>query len=325
MKTLISVPTPDLQIGFSFALEQIREAYLQEALGTTISLLDISHVDKELTKYVSKKSLSELAKVGLRGELLFPVPIILKANPQLIAYYRLLLGFSKKEFYQTENGLSRFKSLEEKNVLSSSNEILLPKLCLSLVKSAENLLEGIGIKRISKSLFDDLTLLTLGPFLRGNDNVKKGINSIRIVFDIISKIVTKQTISSNKSQIKIKNAAGRYVYIEFSSDPDIIIREEMSENNYRNMIAIEVKGGTDFSNIHNRIGEAEKSHQKARSEGFVECWTIVNVDKMDKHQANKESPSTNNFYIISKLKNKKDEEFIDFENRIISLTGISNA
>jgi hypothetical protein len=30
---------------------------------------------------------------------------------------------------------------------------------------------------------------------------------------------------------------------------------------------------TDFSNIHNRIGEAEKSHQKARQTGYTEVAT----------------------------------------------------
>lgn len=50
--------------------------------------------------------------------------------------------------------------------------------------------------------------------------------------------------------------------IEFAPDPDIVIREEFSKGKYRNIITIEVKGGTDFSNIHNRVGEAEKSHQR---------------------------------------------------------------
>jgi hypothetical protein len=39
----------------------------------------------------------------------------------------------------------------------------------------------------------------------------------------------------------------------------------------RSLAAIEIKGGRDYSNIHNRIGEAEKSHQKAEKQGYVEC------------------------------------------------------
>ncbi len=80
--------------------------------------------------------------------------------------------------------------------------------------------------------------------------------------------------------------------------------------------------GTDFSNIHNRIGEAEKSHQKARQAGFVECWTIVNVDNVDMRMARQESPSTNRFYRISELKRGEGGEFRDFRSRVLSLVGI---
>ena len=46
---------------------------------------------------------------------------------------------------------------------------------------------------------------------------------------------------------------------------------------YNNRIAIEIKGGTDVSNLHNRLGEAEKSHQNARLLGFTQFWTIINL------------------------------------------------
>ena len=101
-----------------------------------------------------------------------------------------------------------------------------------------------------------------------------------------------------------------------------MIREVMAEKRYRNIIAMEIKGGIDFANIHNRIGEAEKSHQKARQVGFVECWTIVNVDKIDMDMAHRESPSTNRFYRISQIATGAGEEFKDFRRRIIALTGI---
>jgi hypothetical protein len=84
--------------------------------------------------------------------------------------------------------------------------------------------------------------------------------------------------------------------IEFTSDPDIVIREEIGESRYRNIVAVKVKGGKDFSNIHNRVGEAEKSHQKVRQSDYVECWTVVNVDRIDIEMAKRESPSTNDFY-----------------------------
>jgi len=261
-----------------------------------------------------------LARHGLRGELVFSVPHLLENSPKLIAYYRLLLGFSQKAFYSSDFGLSGFKSMEGKGFLSANTRKLLPELCNSLIKSSCLLLDGIGTDRVSKQLLDDLTLLTVGPQLRGGANVRKGVVGIVKVFEAIHKIVKRGATLSSESKIETLNAAGRKVVIEFAPDPDIVIREEISPQTYRNIIAIEVKGGTDFSNIHNRIGEAEKSHQKAKARGYVECWTVVNVDRIDLPMAHQESPSTNRFYLLSDL-SSESAEYQDFRARIISLTG----
>ncbi len=318
----ITIPSPDLQIDFSFALERIRKSFLQEGLRETIANLQVSDIDKELSAFVPSKFLSILACRGLRGELVFPVPCLFMKNPRLLGYYRLLLGFSQKAFFSGDFGLSSFKSMEEKGVLSVTNVKSLTPLCRALVDCSCKLITGIGAERLTQALFDDLTLLTLGPQMRGGHNVKMGTAGIVRVFEVIHKIVKSRVLSSKPSKIEIKNAAGRIVQIEFASDPDIIIREEMTEEEFRNIIAIEIKAGTDFSNIHNRIGEAEKSHQKARQAGYVECWTVVNVDRFDVTMAKRESPSTNRFYRISELEKASGEEFQDFKNRIIGLTGI---
>jgi hypothetical protein len=193
----------------------------------------------------------------------FPVPCLLETQPYLIGYYRLLLGFSQKEFYSTKFGLSGYKSMEMKGILTDKNKNALPDLCRGMIESAVALIDGIGIVRISKELLDDLTLLTVGPQLRGGANVKKGIAGIIDVFQAIQDIVKHAIIFSRMNKIEIKNAAGRKVLIEFAPDPDIVIREEYSRGKYRNIIAIEVKGGTDFSNIHNRVGEAEKKSSES--------------------------------------------------------------
>ncbi|MCB9136872.1 MAG: XcyI family restriction endonuclease [Caldilineaceae bacterium] len=318
----INIPPPELQIDFSFALGQIRALYLTDALSKTVDEIDLAELDQQLSEYVLQDSLKALARHGLRGELVFPVPYLLEANPYLLGYYRLLLGFSKKEFYTTAFGASRFKSMETNGALTEKNRLLLPDLCKGLIGSAVALVDGIGVDRISKELFDDLTLLTVGPQLRGGANVKKGLAGIIDVFQAIHEIVEHATVSSTSNRIEIKNAAGRNVLIEFAPDPDIVIREEIGPDKFRNVIAIEVKGGTDFSNIHNRVGEAEKSHQKARAAGYVECWTVVNVDRMDMDLARRESPSTNQFYRLSVLKRGKGMEYQDFMARVVSLTGI---
>lgn len=316
------IPSPDLQIDFSIALAQIRQEYLQEALCKTIKNMNIAELDKELADFVPRMDLAILASRGLRGELLFPVPCLLTKNPKLIGYYRLLYGFSQKAFYSADFGLSIFKPMEDRGMISEGIAGFIPSLCRALTGCASSLLKGVGEERLTKEFMDDLSLLTLGPQLRGGANVREGTAGIVKIFESISRIVRESVVSSNPQCIEIRNAAGRKVLIEFASDPDIIIREVMAEKRYRNIIAMEIKGGTDFSNIHNRIGEAEKSHQKAKQTGFVECWTIVNVDKIDLDMAHKESPSTNRFYRISQIVAVEGEEFKDFRNRIVALTGI---
>lgn len=194
-----------------------------------------------------------------------------------------------------------------------------------LVSAASSLLDGISTDDLRGDFLDDLTLLTLGAQLRGGANVKRGSDANARVFRLIHEIVAQSAVATSDRRIQVQNAAGRKVLIEFASDPDIVIREEMRPEVFRNIIAIEIKGGKDFSNIHNRLGEAEKSHQKARQKGFVECRTVVNVDAMDRKMAERESPTTNRFYLISDLESHDGGEFEDFRSRIVSLTGIPAA
>jgi hypothetical protein len=318
------IPAPRLQIDFSFALGQIRNLYLKEALGETVKNLDFTRLNAELAEYVPEDCLKELAVQGLRGELVFPVPCLFESNPKLLGYYRLLLGFSQKAFYTAEFGLSRYKGMEENGRLGKAQQQGLPDLCGALIGCACALVDGIGADRLSAELLDDLTLLTVGPQLRGGANNKRGLEGIVQVFEIIHAIVGHVARPSSQGKIDLENAAGREISIAFAADPDIVIREEMAKGKYRNIIAIEVKGGTDFSNIHNRIGEAEKSHQKAKATGYVECWTVVNVNRIDMSMARRESPTTNRFYRMSELLDNASVDYDDFRNRIISLTGIRN-
>mgnify|MGYP001172843906 CR=1 FL=1 len=322
IQTAIRLPGPDLQVDFAVCLAAARKAYLLDALTAVVSKLEIKALDDELSRLVPSDYMQAVASIGLRGELVFPVPLVLVANPRLLSYYRLLLGHSQKAFYDNRNGTTRFKCMEDAGTLPAG--IGLEGLCRALIKGMCALVDGIGLKRISRDLLDDLTLLTLGPQLRGGANVKKGSASIRAVFDLIHTIVRSAAVSASEKRLVLKNAADRRVIIQFASDPDIVIRETIGKDSYRNIIAVEVKGGTDFSNIHNRIGEAEKSHQKARQAGYVECWTIVNVHKLDEETAKRESPSTNRFFRLSKLIQNTTEEYDDFRSRIIALTGLSD-
>lgn len=318
----IKVPLPDGQIDFAAALAGIRGLYLQNALLDTVKGLLIPDIDRELAAYVPSHGLSTLAAHGLRGEMVFPVPIVLQANPRLLGYYRLLYGFSQKEFYNTASGCGRFKSMEERGTIRKEVATEVGSLATALCAAGAALVAGIGTSKINAALLDDLTLLTLGPQLRGGANVRKGAAGIRTVFTAIHQIVGDAVTSTTETRMEIKNAAGRTILIEFAADPDIIIREEMRTGVYRQIIAIEVKAGSDFSNIHNRIGEAEKSHQKAKGSGYAECWTVVNVDNIDMGMARRESPSTNRFYRISDLVSGTGGDYQDFRDRVVSLAGI---
>lgn len=322
----ISLSRPDLQVGFAAALVKLRKTFLQDALFSTVKTIDIAEVDRELSRLVPGQDMSLLASKGLRGEIVFSTPILFRANPYLLGYYRLLLGYSQKEFYRSGAGLGIFKSMEEKGTLSRSSDSQLEELCQALNSAASYLITEISEVTLVQSFLHDLTLLTLGPQLRGGANVAIGERGILKVFDAIKRIVESHITSLTTSSITIRNAAGRMVLIEFAADPDIIIRELLSvaSDEYRNIIAIEIKGGSDFSNIHNRIGEAEKSHQKAKASGYTECWTVVNVDNLDRSKAKTESPSTNRFYLLSTIVSGSGSDYEAFSDRILSLTGIPN-
>jgi hypothetical protein len=315
-------PLPDLQITFHNRLQELRESFLLQALLHTVSTLDICEIDKQLSLFVSKSALQVTARWGLRGELLFPIPHVLAHRPQLLGYYRLLLGFSQKEFYGKQYGFGPMKSMEQKGSVSSRQQTALPKLCKTLCRSSEYLINGVG--KLSTNALHEMTLLTLGAQLRGGALNLFGAQATQRVFELIKTIVTPAITQSTPRSIEIRNAAGRAVTVDFSNDPDICIREKLPSGNFRNLVAVEIKGGRDYSNIHNRIGEAEKSHQKARKEGFVECWTIVGVHSLDITKARKESPSTDLFFRVDAITRPGSDEFRDFREHLLSRVGVKD-
>ncbi len=318
-------PLPDTQINFFHRLEEIKKSMLQEALFETLESADIGKIDRQLRKYVVNSDLQLLAKYGLRGEIIFAVPYLLELNPSLIGYYRLLLGLPQKSFYSGERGLGFgfFKSMESKGTISNDQKKELHECCKALVASASILLKSINEASISQSLFRDLTLLTLGSQLRGGRNNALGNAATKMVFELIKQIVKPAIISSTNTELILKNAAGREIVIKFASDPDIVVIEKLQSGKYKNRIAIEIKGGTDTANAHNRLGEAEKSHQKAKNAGFIECWTLIGA-KVDQETANKESPTTNRLYHIPYIMDEDSSEYQDFKENIIALVGIAD-
>lgn len=316
-KETYSILEPNLQISFYFKLEKIREFYLHNALKKTVAELSIKTIDQQLSQYVQPSHLKKVASFGLRGEVFFPVPYIIESNPFLLGYYRLLFGFSQKEFYN-KGPFGKFKKLEDQSTITENTKKSIEALCISLIKTAQIIVDSID--DISLSIIHDLQLLTVGPQLRGSENTRLGQDAHKEVYNIIKEITSKYLKEATARTLILENESGRIVVIEFASDPDIRITEKLPSR-IRSVVSIEIKGGTDASNIHNRLGEAEKSHQKAKKLGFFEFWTIIRVP-LDENLAKRESPTTSHFFQLDGLSDPTSSEYSSFRDLLGSLIGI---
>lgn len=316
-------PHPDLQIAFARRLAELRETMLLDALLAVVAKSDIAVIDEELRRIAPPQDLQRLASAGLRGELLFAVPAIIEASPRLLGYYRLLLGYSQKELYGGRHGLGRFKALEDRGEVPPSLLPLVEPLCQALAAASSALLAELP--EPTRSVAHDLTLLTLGAQLRGSALNTIGSVATRQVFDAIRAIVTLAIHQEKKDRLELINAAGRTVHVAFAPDPDICIQEVLPSGATRDLVAIEIKGGRDVSNIHNRIGEAEKSHQKAKGRGFAECWTLVGVADLDLALAKQESPTTDRFFEIALVTDAGTKEHAEFAEALRSRVGIRDS
>ncbi|MBD1392781.1 XcyI family restriction endonuclease [Mucilaginibacter glaciei] len=315
---LYPVLSADLQAGFHYRLKAIKELYFHEALSKTVKTIKISDIDFDLNKYVNENSLRQLASLSLRGEIIFPTPHLLYNNPFLVGYYRLLLGFSQKEFY-TKGPFGAFRSMEEKGKISRIASVNLEGFCISLISTAESLISQLG--DFNRFTLAELQLLTVGPQLRGSMNNEYGQIATQKTFNLIKDLVKQYILSSTPASIEIKNNSGRIVEIKFSADPDIEIIEKLTSG-FRGLISIEIKGGKDYSNIHNRIGEAEKSHQKARQRGYFEFMTIISVE-IDYSLLKSESPTTSHFFHLDKISEINNSEYSKFKELLSSILGVN--
>jgi len=313
------VITPDLQISFYFRLQEVRNRYLQEALAHAVSSVPLQQINSELTAMVDDAVLKKVATFGLRGEIFFAVPVLMAAAPHLLGYYRLLLGFSQKEMYN-KGPFCRFKILEDRGIITPQALGQLPAFCSSLIRSAEFLVNSLD--DLSLNTVHEMQLLTLGPQLRGSQNTRIGGVATRIVYTLIHDFIAPYIVEKSERLIEIENSSGRKVLIEFFSDPDISIREVLPTG-VRPLVSVEIKGGTDASNIHNRLGEAEKSHQKARQRGFAEFWTLIRVN-IDYLEAKRETPTTHRFFHLDRIANSETQEYREFRDLLCSLLGIRN-
>ena len=177
-----------------------------------------------------------------------------------------------------------------------------------------------SLNDLSIQTIRDLQMMTLGAQLRGSRNTSLGKNATVEVFRLIEGLVRPYIKSQTTQKLELENESERKVVVAFAPDPDIAITEELPSV-IRPLVSIEIKGGTDISNIHNRIGEAEKSHQKAKEQKFFEFWTILGAS-VDTQTASSESPTTSRFYQLSELRDESSKEHEDFRDQLHPLIGI---
>lgn len=308
---------PNRQVSFYYRLQELRELYLYSAIEKTMEKMDTALVDQQLLQFVTGRHLRKATSFGLRGEVLFPVPCLIEANPFLLGYYRLLFGLSQKEFY-SKGPFGRFKRLEDRGELPDRLRCDLPDLCRSLARTAEDLVDGID--DLSLGALHDLQLLTLGPQLRGVENIRLGQHSARALFDLICKIIRPYVKETTHRTILLENDSWRTVIIEFLGDPDVCITVKLASG-VRPLVAMDIEEETDPAGICNRLDAAEKSHRNAKNQGFSEFWTIVRTD-VDPALAPLRSPTTTHFFHIDRICDPESSEHTEFKARLGSLVGV---
>lgn len=319
-KTKVRPPSAKRQIGFFQLLVAARKTWLIDALSDALGQIDPAVLKAEIGETVPPDVQQILAASGIRDEHVFPVPCVLEAKPTLVGYYRLLLGVPQKSFYGSGTGMGPFKGMETKGILGGAHKSLLPDFCKAMSAALADLVRQLSPAFSARDI-NELPLLTIGSQFQGANNNVIGKQATFDVFLAIAEICGGHVIKRDERKLTLKNAAGRRVVIALASDPDVRIQEEF-EGKLRNKVAIEIKGGLDKSNAHNRAGEAEKSHQKAKNDGFRDFWTIIAKQGLDMSKLKSESPTTTLWFYAAQVLGRSGQDWVEFRSRLIGEVGI---
>jgi hypothetical protein len=315
----LNTPDPSRQVAFHQSLIAARKTWLLDGLAEALGDVDPTHVMAELAQYAPPDALAILARGGVRAEHVFPTPTVLTAKPSLVGYYRLLLGVPQKSFYTKATGMSLFKSMEVNDTINARQQTALGEFCKSMSGSLAELVRQLSPEMTDRDV-RELPLLILGSQFQGGNNNTIGKRATVDVFLAIAEIVEAYIEVREERRLFVRNASGRNVVIALAADPDVRIQEQFED--LRPLVAIEIKGGTDRSNVHNRAGEAEKSHQKARNEGYREFWTVIATKGVDISKLREESPTTDSWFDASQVLARAGPDFEEFRSRIAGVAGI---
>lgn len=316
----LSIPGASRQVAFHQLLVAARKTWLVDGLKEAVLRVDPQELKKQIGEYVPSDAQQLLAANAVRDEYVFPTPVVLEAAPTLIGYYRLLLGIPQKGFYHGSTGMARFKSMERHGTINERQREGLPEFCSAMGSALADMVRQLSPAVTSRDIAE-LPLLTLGQQLQGANNVRIGQQAILDIFLTIAEIVQPYLSKREDRLLGLVNSSGRSVLITLAADPDVRI-EEVFGDERRKKVAIEIKGGTDRSNAHNRAGEAEKSHQKARLQGFRDFWTIIALKDLDLEKLRRESPTTNSWFDVAEVLAREGLCWEEFRSRLAGEVGI---
>lgn len=277
------------------ALIVARRLQLQPALSLAVRQVGVAAIDADLLRLVPVSGLNQLAGLGLRGERVFPVPAIIRHAPPLIGYYRMLLGLSRKEFSQPARlGYGSWAAAEESGILTPRLDAALDQFCAALI---DPLMQFVAaMKTFDDRDLGDITLLTLGSTFQGGRNNVIGRQRAEQLFQAIRAHVTSWISYENERLIRFTIPGGREYECVAASDPDVRIDARAGGELLLPLVAIEIKGGGDASNAHNRAGEAEKSHLKAAQAGYEHRWTVIGMRDVRRKVIASETPSSTRLF-----------------------------
>jgi XcyI restriction endonuclease len=319
----LTIPLPDSsrQIAFHELLVTARRDWLIDAVTEALSSADPDRIRGELSTYVPADVHLSLAVAGLPDEYVFPLPSVLEAKPTLVGYYRLLLGLPRKSFYGTGTGMGPFKLMEEKGTIRNSTRPLLPDFCGVMSEALAEMVRQLSPAITRRDLME-LPVMTLGQQFQGANNNSIGNEAIDGIFRSIRVVVEPFISSEDGSSMTITNPTGRSLRVVLSSDPDLGIEEVRGDSTIKRL-ALEIKGGSDRSNQHNRIGEAEKSHIKAKAAGYSDFWTIIRTKTLD-DAARLQSPTSRLWFDAAQVLARSGPDWDEFAHEVAHVLGIPN-
>lgn len=315
-------PPPDRQVYVHAFLDAARSTVLHAAVKAAVKTVNPATLASEMQTYAPAAGLFLLQGTNTRDELVFATPSVLRADPHTLGYYRLLLGVSQKEFYTSATRLRRFVSMEQRGVIPAKVDGDIPALCRDMNDAMTLLIQAIPTGSLASDV-EQLPLITLGAQADGSWRNKIGQKATLEVYEALKAVVKgagRQYVDRGSS-LTVTNSSGREVTIALAPDPDVVIRERLGGNDFLRA-AIEIKGGSDYANIHNRAGEAEKSHQKAKARGAGAFWTIIACAKAEMKMLESESPTTQQWFDIEHVRAGDGSDWTKLVNHVHIAMGI---